>query len=392
VGDAVQTDFDMFDPAIANEPQPVYRRMRETGRVLRNEYSVTLVHRTDIEDALRRPEVFSSIMGAVDLGNTVPLIPLQIDPPDHLKYRKILDPLFAPKQMTLLEPSVAALVNELIDRFVDDDGCEFNSQFAVPLPSQVFLTLLGLPLEDLPIMLRFKDAIVRPAGETMEDQAEVRKENAVQIDAYFNAVLDDRERSPRDDMVTRFLQTEVEGHTLTRDEILGICFLFLLAGLDTVTDTLDCSMAYLGRHPEQRQRIVDDPSIIPSAVEELLRWESPVAGIARLAAQDGEVAGCPIKAGELVSISLGSANTDDAEFPDAYDVDLTRNPNRHLAFGGGVHRCLGSHLARLELRVALREWHRRIPEYHVEPGVELEYTPALRSIHHLPLVFGPSPS
>ena len=150
-----------------------------------------------------------------------------------------------------------------------------------------------------------------------------------------------------------FGSAEVDGDRLTQDEILGICFLFILAGLDTVTDTLECFFAYLAQHPEQRQAIVADPSIIPTAVEELLRWESPVTGVARVAAQDAEVGGCPIHKGDHVGISIGSANTDERALPDADTVDLTRQPNKHLAFGGGVHRCLGSHLARLELRTTL---------------------------------------
>ena len=187
--------------------------------------------------------------------------------------------------------------------------------------------------------------------------------------------------------MTRFLDVEVDGDRLDRDEILDVCFLFLIAGLDTVTDSLDCFMAYLAQHPAHRQELVDDPGVIPSAVEELLRTESPVPGVARIVAVDAELGGCPLHAGDIVSVIIGAANSDDEAFPDAESVDFRRDPNRHLAFGGGVHRCLGSHLARLELRVALREWHRRIPAYHIEDGVTLEYTPALRQVEHLPIVF-----
>ncbi len=167
------------------------------------------------------------------------------------------------------------------------------------------------------------------------------------------------------------------------DEILGICFLFILAGLDTVTDTLECFVARLAQHPDERRQIVDDPSIIPSAVEELLRWETPVTTVARKATRDVELGGCPIRAGENVGLVIGSANTDEESVPGADVVDLHRSPNRHLAFGGGVHRCLGSHLARLELRIALREWHRRIPEYSIVPGTELDYQMGLRQIERV---------
>ena len=166
-------------------------------------------------------------------------------------------------------------------------------------------------------------------------------------------------------------------------------YLFLIAGLDTVTDSLDCFFALLAQEPEHRRLLVDDESVIPSAVEELLRWESPVPAVPRRTVQDVEIAGCPIKAGEQVMLLIGSANTDHDAHPGLDSLDLTRSPNPHLAFGGGVHRCLGSHLARLELRVALREFHRIIPDYELAPGTELEYTPGLRSLHTLPLVFDP---
>ena len=153
-----------------------------------------------------------------------------------------------------------------------------------------------------------------------------------------------------------------------------------------MTDSLECFFAYLAEHPEQRRQIVDDPSIIPSAVEELLRWETPVTMVARVAAEDTEMGGCPIHRGESVAVGIGSANTDEKELPDAYTVDLTRNA-KHLAFGAGVHRCLGSHLARLELRVTLREWHRRIPDYQIVPGTELNFMFGLRQVDALPLVW-----
>jgi cytochrome P450 len=159
-----------------------------------------------------------------------------------------------------------------------------------------------------------------------------------------------------------------------------------------VTDSLDCFFVYLARHPEQRRLLVEQPDILASGVEELLRWETPVPGVARVAMQDVEVGGCPISKGERISPLLGAANTDPAEFPDPDVVDFARNPNRHRAFGGGPHRCLGSHLARLELRVALREFHRRIPDYEIPAGTALAYTSALRSVESLPLTFGVRPS
>jgi len=379
---------------MARNPQPTYRTMRDTAAVLPVDDKMVIVcRRGEVEEAFRHPDVFSSNMSAVDLQNVRPMIPLQIDPPDHKKFRKILDPLFAPRRMAELEEPLTKLVNDLMDRFEGRDEIDFAAEFSIPFPSHVFLTLLGLPLEETPRFLAMKDGIIRPdhvTGNPRGSRVTIahQKATADSIYDYFNHVLDLRHAEGRDDILTTFLHTEVDGHRLTREDILDICFLFFIAGLDTVTASLDCFFAYLARHPEQRRRLAEDPSIIPAAVEEPLRWESPVTTVARVAVEDTELGGCPIRAGQHVSVLIGSANTDDAEFGDGDAVRFDRDPNRHLAFGGGIHRCLGSHLARHELRVALREWHRRFPDYSIKPGHTLSYTPGVRSIDHFPMILG----
>jgi cytochrome P450 len=385
--------FAAMDPEMAANPQPVFSALRDSMPVMPVEgIGVVVSRRAEIEEIFRDPATFSSNMEAVDLKNARPLIPLQIDPPDHKKYRKILDPIFAPREMALIAEPVAQLANELIDAFVDRDGVDFAREFSVPFPSLVFLTLLGLPLDELARFIDMKDGIIRPDQVTgtpygsAEMQA-YQQRTADSIYEYFEEVLDEREADRRDDLLSRFLDVEVDGIKLKRTEILDICFLFLIAGLDTVSATLDCMFSYLAQHPEQRQQLVDDPSLIPAAIEELLRWETPVLGVARAATRDTELAGCPIHKGDQVSVILSSANTDPAEFDDPDVVRFDRATNRHLAFGGGLHRCLGSHLARQELRIALREWHRRIPDYSVAPGHTLVYTPAIRSIDYFPMVF-----
>ncbi|MGO8850533.1 cytochrome P450 [Mycobacterium sp.] len=373
------------------EPQPMYKALRESCPVFRSPQAVVLSRLADIEMALKQTELFSSNMDAVDLGNVRPLIPLQIDPPEHAKYRRILDPLFTPREMARREPRVAELVNEMIDRFADQGECDFHAEFAVPLPCTVFLQLLGLPLEDLDQFLVWKDGVIRPEGGGYDGRHEASAGVAQQIYDYFERATDDHIARPRDDVLSALIAAEIAGQPLSREEILDICFLFLIAGLDTVTDSLDCFFVYLARHPERRHQLVDEPDVLPSAIEELLRWETPVPGVVRIAMQDVEIGGCPVSKGERVSPLLGAANTDPAEFPDPHVVDFHRNPNRHRAFGGGPHRCLGSHLARMELRVALREFHRRIRDYEIPPGTELKYTEALRSVESLPLKF-PAPA
>ncbi len=383
----------LMDEKTAANPQPLFKVLRDTMPVIPIDgMGVMVTRKAEAEEVFRHPEIFSSNSDAVDLKNLRPLIPLQIDPPDHKKYRKLLDPIFAPRQMALIEESVARTVNELIDGFIDRGEVDFASEFSIPFPSRVFLDLLGLSFDELPRFLAMKDGIIRPhlvvgaefGSEAAQDHQQLTADS---IYEYFNEILDRRERRREDDILSRFLDAEVDGTKLTREDILDICFLFLIAGLDTVTATLDCIFGYLVHHPDQRQRIVDDEGVIPAAIEELLRWETPVQIVARVAMEDTEVAGCPVQKGDNVMVLIGSVNTDEADLPDADDVRFDREVNQHSAFGAGVHRCLGSHLARQELRVALREWHRRIPEYSVPEGHTLVYTPAIRSIDHFPMVF-----
>jgi cytochrome P450 len=376
-------------------PQPRYEGWIQDGGLLCPvEGFAMAIGRSAVDDVLRHPEVFTSA-GIVQLGNIRPLIPLSIDPPDHLGYRKLLDPLFAPKRMDVIEDDIAARANRFIDTFVDRGSCHFTDELAVPFPSAVFLGLMGLPWEDLDTFLRMKDGIIRPGGATImeaenvdpEERARIQNETALEIYDYFNAILDERERQPHDDIMSGFLNAEIDGSRLTREDILDICFLFLIAGLDTVTDSLTCFFAFLAQNPEHRSQIATNPSVIPAAVEELLRWESPVPGVPRMAVADTEVAGCPVKAGTLMMASIGAANVDPAQFGDPMTVRFDRESNPHIGFGGGVHRCLGSHLARRELRVMLREWHKRIPNYSLKPGSELHYARGLRSVENLELVW-----
>lgn len=376
----------LFDLA---DPQPRYIDLIEAGGVVSPAEGFTVVaSRTAVDEVFRDPERFTS-RDLVQLGNVRPLIPLSVDPPEHKKYRRILDPLFAPKKMDEIEDDVAARMNHFIDAFIDRGACNFTEELAVLFPSAVFLGLMGLPWEELDTLLRLKDGIMRPGGGGVspEEQVRIREQTGTDIYAYFNAILDERERHPEQDILTGFLNAVVEGEKLSREEILDICFLFLIAGLDTVTDSLTCFFAFLSQNPAHRRQIVEDPALIPKAVEEMLRWETPVAGTARLATADSEVSGCPVTAGSVVFVCIGAANVDPAEFDDSMQVRFDREVNRHLAFGGGVHRCLGSHLARRELRIALREWHRRIPEYQLKPGIELEYPPGLRMVENLELVW-----
>jgi cytochrome P450 len=383
----------MFDLA---EPQQNYKDLIEQGGFVQPMEGMALSFRRDLtEYVLRHHELFSSRV-EMNLGNVRPMIPLNVDPPQHSKYRKLLDPLFAPRRMDEQEEDITRRVNGFIDTFVDRGECNFTEEFAELFPSSVFLGLMGLPEEELRMFLRLRDGILHsekidPGALTdAETRAKVQQETGKEIYEYFGDLVDERTKHPTDDVISRFVAAEIDGEKLTRDDILDICFLFLIAGLDTVSDSLTCFYAFLATHPEHRRQIVDDPSIIPAAVEELLRWETPVpAGVPRVATEDTELPnGEKVAAGTAVLVSYGAANVDPNAWTDAFDVRFDRESNPHIAFGGGVHRCLGSHLARRELRITLREWHRRIPEYRIKPGHEhLEYPPGLRHVKDLTLTW-----
>lgn len=390
--DAEIEEVNLFDGDFAACPQPVYRRMLAGCPVAKAAMtgSPVISRYEDVMWALRHPEIFSSAMDLqVALGTERPMIPQQIDPPAQTRYRKILDPRFSKRRMMELAPKVRADADALIDAFVDEGACEFDQAFAIPLPCNAFLHLMGLPGEELDNFLRMKDGIIRPHTLTddMERVQEIRIDTGRSIYAYFEDLIDVRRRQPQDDLMTYLTEVELDGEKLTRNEILDICFLFLLAGLDTVTATLGCNIAYLAENPEQRRKLVQDASLLDGAVEELLRWETPVTGVPRVLKKDVRIGGKELKKGELVTLLLGASNLDDGEFENAEDVDFARERNRHLAFGGGAHRCLGSHLARMELRVALEAWHARIPDYAIAPGETPTYSAGIREVQYLPLVW-----
>lgn len=382
-------------PTVAADPRPFYDRLRETCPVATMEgLAATGAHIVsrydDVRWALRNPQIFSSDLVAVDIGQDRPLIPLQIDPPEHAAYRRAIDPMLGPREVAELEPPIREVVRKVMDGFVEKGSVDAHSEFTVPLPCTVFLQITDLPMSDLETLLDWKAEIIRPGGGLLhgEEAAVHRRAAGSGIYGYFEEILSERRRDPGDDLISRFLTTEVDGRTMSHEEMLDICFLFILAGLDTVTSTLDCSLAFLAGAPEQRRRMAERPDEIPAAVEELLRMETPVMQILRVVVEPTELRGVSMSPGDTVILMLGSANIDPEEFgPDAGTFEPDREVNRHLAFGGGPHRCLGSHLARLELQVALEEWHRRIPEYHLEPGVQLSFSPGIREIERLPLLF-----
>jgi len=387
-------EVNLFSGEFAACPQPVYRELVAKCPFARASFGANpvLSRYEDVLWALRHPEIFSSEMEMhMALGTERPMIPQQIDPPAQTKFRKILDPRFSKKRMQEIEPNVRRHAHELIDSFYARGECEFDHEFAMPLPATAFLALMGLPQSELSRFLRIKDMIIRPQtlmeNPTNEGAQALRKDAGRQIYEFFGSVIDERKRKPGTDMVSYLIETEIDGQRLTREEILDVSFLLILAGLDTVTATLGCNMAYLAANPAQRRSIIEKPERLPGAVEELLRWETPVTAVPRIVKQEVEVHGVMLRKGEMVTLLLGASNVDGAEFDAPELVDFERERNKHLAFGGGPHRCLGSHLARMELEVAMQVWHERIPDYRIKPGETPRYSPGIREVQYLPLVW-----
>jgi cytochrome P450 len=380
----------LFAPHVAVSPHETYDTLRRECPVAKSDFAgmpTTYISRyEDVCWALRHPEYFTSEGDVMELGEQ-PLIPLQVDPPRHTKYRRLLNPRFLPREIGRLEPDVRALVTRLIDTFADRGYCDFHEELATPLPSGIFLALMGLPMSDLPTFLRWRDNTIRPDVEPSdyEGAMAIRRQTAHEISEYFRqAIAEHRSRPPDDRLLSQVVHFTIDGEELTESELLGIAHLLMLGGLDTVTATLDCMVANLATHPERRRQLVDDPARIPGAIEELMRWETPVTVLPRAVKQDVELSGVQLHAGDRITLVLGAANLDEEEFVET-GVDFGRDPNRHVAFGSGNHLCLGAHLARLELRVALEELHARIPDYRIPEGVELNVSPGIRQADSLPL-------
>jgi cytochrome P450 len=384
----------LFSPDVAADPHPTYAAIRRECPVARGDLGgtpVALLSRyDDVQAALRNPADFTSAAGTLGLGEQ-PLLPLEVDPPLHTEYRRILNPRFTPKAIAALEPEVRQIVGGLLDTFAGRGACDFHEEFATPLPSGIFLAMMGLPLDDLPQFLQWRDNTIRPDVEPgdIEGAQRLRRETAHAISDYFRTAIAARRADPDDSLLSAVVHAERGGQPLTEEELLGISHLLLIGGLDTVTATLDCMVEFLATHPGHRRQLVEDPSLIPAAVEELLRHLSPVMVVPRTATRDMTLHGVELQAGDSVTLVLGAANADDEAFgPDA--VDFRRDPNKHVAFGAGHHLCLGAHLARLELRVALEELHARIPDYRLPEGFVPSFSTGIRQAHALPLEFDPS--
>jgi cytochrome P450 len=323
-----------------------------------------------IRDCFQDAELFSNKnIGLGYTSYTRTMIPEQLDPPEHTKYRRLLSPFFTPASARRLESHAREIARQEMDKFVDRGSCEFVLDFAGRYPQIVFLQhVLNFPVEEMETFLSWEhDMMHHPK----EESASTRSAQALWD--YLTDVIHERSKRPiDDDLISELLRREIEGRPVTKDEVLDIGFLLFMAGLDTVTSGLTLSFYHLSQRPDLRDKIVADPSIIPMAVEEMLRHVSFVSSI-RTATRDVDFHGAPIKEGDRILPPSVLAARDPEEFDQPDEIIFERRIKRHMAFGAGAHRCLGSHLARVELQVAFEEIHRRMPDYHLEPGATVRF-------------------
>jgi cytochrome P450 len=386
-----ESDLFRFDAApMTFDRAAGWRYVRTAGDVIEGADGVWyLTSAESVRFAQRHPDVFSSARAFDMLGSPVPLIPIAVDPPDHVRYRHVLDPLFAPRVINVLEDSLRAQARELIQRFAGHGECDAVAELARLYPTQVFLTMFGMPLEDRDQFIYWAETIIENSNrDPTADIAPEVAECAGALFGYLQRYVDEKRAAPGDDILSTVLGLEGD-EAWSNEEVLGLCFLLVLAGLDTVTAMIGFILYHLARDPELRRRVVDDPDLVQPVIEEVLRLEQPAPVQPRVTTREVEVCGVMLPEGSRVAVCVGAANRDPVVFPNPDAIDPAQADTGHVAFGGGVHRCLGSHLARREMRIVVEEFHRLIPEYSIAPGAQPEIVFPSGTFHlrSLPLVF-----
>jgi cytochrome P450 len=344
---------------------------------------------TDYEailDGLNQPDLFSNrVIVPTESDPPYKWIPIMLDPPDHTKWRQLLGGYFSPGRIRSMADGQHRFAAELIDRFADRDGCEYLDDFARVFPTSIFLEIMGLPTDELEQFMKW-EAMILHTPKTEDPDGSIQLQGMQAVTGYFGEVIARRRAEPipgAQDIVSNALAWQIDGAPISDTDLLNCCLLLFMAGLDTVASQLSYMMLHLATHPEDRRRLVENPDLTAHAVEEMLRGY-PIVQTARKVTRDAEFRGCPLRAGDMAAFPLAIAGRDDRTFPEATHIDFDREDVRHISFGAGPHRCLGSHLARQELQIALTEWHRRIPDYTVV-GTPTEHTGGVFGLERLEL-------
>jgi cytochrome P450 len=346
-----------------------WAEVRAAGPVLYGEGWYYLTRREDVLAALRNPDVFASKRAFDGMVSPVPMVPLAFDPPEHTRFRRILQPFFSPQTLGAMLPSLRSQVIEIIEPIADRRQCEVMAELATPYPSQVFLTLFGLPLEDRDRLVAWKDAIIGLALE--RDPEAVDLTPAAELFAYLSQAVETQRQRPREGVLSDVLHGD---DPLTDAEAKGLSLVLVLAGLDTVTSAIGAAMLELARRPNLRSELHEKPDHVGVFVEEMIRLEPSAPLVGRVTTEPVTIAGVTLPAGAEVRLCLGAINRDGSDATSGDDLVIDGKVHKHWGFGGGAHRCLGSHLARMELNLVVAEWLKRIPDFELVPGYRPEIT------------------
>ena len=392
--------FNPMDPEFVADPYPMYQRLQADDPVHHSPLGFWVLTRyADVIASLRDPRLIKEPIAAfvaARFGMTVPpglgLSMLDRDPPDHTRLRGLVSKAFTPKALERLRPGIQQIVNELLDQVESHGQMDLIDEFAYPLPVNVICDMLGVPVRDHE---RFKqwgldiarglDAIMLPPDSEVGQRSVAGRRALAE---YFRGLIAQRRASPRDDMLSALIAAEEAGDTLNEEELLATCILLLVAGHETTVNLIGNGTLALLRHPAELRRLREAPAIIGTAVEELLRFDGPVQRTARIPSEDIVIGGRTIPKGEMVMPFLGAADRDPAQFPDPQRLDLTRADNRHIAFGMGIHFCLGAPLARMEGQIAINTLLKRLPKLALATDrPQFRQSLTLRGLQTLPVSF-----
>ncbi len=391
-------DYDPLDPNVTRDPYPYYAWLRREAPVYRTHQGFTAVSRyQDVLEVLREPALFSSSamgdivnhvksMSGADLGDGETL--LGTDPPAHTRLRKIVNRAFTPRRVTALEPRIRAIAAELVDKLAWEPECDLMAGLAVPLPVRIIAEILGIDADRFRDFKRWsEDQVAAMAGPLSPELRASLEKGGIEREAYLDEVFEDRRRNPRDDVISDLVQAQQETDVMTADEVGNFVVLLLIAGNETTTNLIGNAVLALCSHPESLTSVSRDPSLLPKALEETLRYDAPVQLTLRRATEDVELSSGKIPRNTLVAALIGSANRDERRFDEPDRFDLHREAPGHLGFGFGTHFCLGANLARLEARISLEALLSRFRKIEIldSPPEGIKRVPSLmmRGVHSL---------
>lgn len=380
-------EFNPFSPEFRADPYAVYAEMRATAPVFQTPMNFWAISRyDDVSYVLKNPATFSSAgMGAGSIDGRGTRTIINTDPPDHTYIRNLVNRAFTPRMVSAMEPRIREITTQLLDAVVDGGSMDLVADLAMPLPVTIIAEILGVEAERRDDFKRWSNAVVGSAA--TGDAQSAASADMIEFRDYFGEVIEMRRKAPKEDLLSNLVRDAGQGRGLTSEEIVAFAMLLLIAGNETTTNLLGNAIVALLEHPAELDRLLADRSLIPNAIEEALRYDSPVQFLFRSTTRDVEVGGHAIPKDHVVVPIYASGNRDDGKFADAARFDITRNTQGHLAFGLGVHFCLGAPLARLEAKVALEELFARTSDLERSDGAERIDSLFLRGMKHLPLTF-----